>query len=33
VAARQLGPIDRALLQGFISSLVEEWIQLPKALY
>lgn len=24
VAARQLGPIDRALLQGFISSLVEE---------
>ena len=24
VAARQLGPIDRALIQGFISSLVEE---------
>ena len=24
VAARQLGPIDRALLQGFISSLVDE---------
>jgi thiol-disulfide isomerase/thioredoxin len=24
VAARQLGPIDRALLQGFISALVEE---------
>jgi thiol-disulfide isomerase/thioredoxin len=24
VAARQLGPIDRALVQGFISSLVEE---------
>ncbi|MFM2010220.1 MAG: hypothetical protein RLZZ479_611, partial [Bacteroidota bacterium] len=24
VAARQLGPIDRALIQGFISSLVDE---------
>jgi len=24
VAARQLGPIERALIQGFISSLVDE---------